>query len=287
MIAVYLKELKSYFGNFLGYLFVSVMMLFIGFFTVIYNISYSVNVFEYVYDGTTFFYLLAIPILTMRIISEERRQRTDQLLYSLPLKMSSVVMGKYFAAVTVLAIPCAVSAVYPLIYSIFGTMNFRVIYTTLLCFFLLGAALIAVCMFISALTESQIVSAIVSFILVFTIFFAANLTSLVSDSAILSVIFLTVAIILFCIATALVTKNKVMAEIIGIVLMLAVFAVWIFKSDWIETFASGFMEKIALFSAFENAVNGVFDITTVLLYLSVAFLFNFFSIQALEKRRWA
>ncbi len=287
MSAVYKKELRSYFNNFLGYLFVGVMLLIFGFFTVSYNLMYRYTVFEYVYGSSLFIYLITIPILTMRMMAEERRQRTDQLLYSLPLKMSSIVLGKYFAALTVLGIPCAITGIYPLIYSFFGDMNFRVVYASLICFFLLGAALIAVCMFISSLTENQIIAAIISFVVLFLVNYASNLTNLSSNSPLVSVIMLAVAIILICIVTVLITGNKILAELIGVVLMIAAIAVAVFKSEWIESFTTAFFNKLALFDAFVDVVYGSFSIGVVVLYLSVAFLFNFFTVQALEKRRWA
>jgi ABC-2 type transport system permease protein len=112
MKAVFKHELSSYFTGLTGYIFGAFLLLFAGIYTMIYNLQqYMLVNFEYVLGEMSFIYLIIVPILTMRILAEERRQKTDQLLYSLPLTMTQVVLGKYFAMLVMLLIPCAIMCV--------------------------------------------------------------------------------------------------------------------------------------------------------------------------------
>ena len=287
MNAIYQKELKSYFTGITGYIFTAIMLVAAGIYTMIYQLSYQYAVFEYVYASVTFIYLIAIPILAMRSYPEERKQKTEQLLYSLPLKMSDIVLGKYLAAVTVLAIPTAIMTVYPFVLSFYGTFNFKIILSTMLCFFLLGCVLLAACMFISTLTENQILAALFSFIIVFIVYFASNIEQYSSSSTLISVVLLIIGIILVTLTVMLLTSNKALGEMVFTVLAVALVAILIFKSSLIEGVASAVLEKIAIFENMYNVIYGSFDLTYVIYLLTIVFLFNFFSIQVLEKRRWA
>lgn len=147
MTAIYKKELKSYFINMSGYVFMAFLLLFAGIYVTAVNLKSAYASFEYALSSMTVVFLFIIPILTMRSLAEERHSRTDQLLYSLPLKVSDIVIGKYLAMLTVLLIPTAIMSVYPIILSVFGTVHYAACYGAILAFFLLGAALIAICMF--------------------------------------------------------------------------------------------------------------------------------------------
>ena len=105
MTAVFRREVGSYFKGVLGYLLAAFLLVFAGIYCMAYNLSGYYANFEYVLSGISFIYLIAVPIISMRAVAEEKRQKTDQLLYSLPIRLSSVVMGKYLAMLTVLAVP--------------------------------------------------------------------------------------------------------------------------------------------------------------------------------------
>ena len=159
MKAVFRHELSSYFRTMTGYLFIGFLLLFVGVYSYVYNIQNSLANFEYVLSGMSFVFLLIIPVLTMGVIADEKRKNTDQLLYSLPLSMTEVVLGKYFAMLVILLIPTAVICFYPLILNLFGNVYLLKTFGAILGFFFLGAALIAVGMFVSSLTESPAVAA--------------------------------------------------------------------------------------------------------------------------------
>lgn len=178
MNAVYKKELKSYFTGMTGAIFVGFILLIAGIYTVVYNLKGLYPNFEYVLSGVSFIYLLTVPVLTMRSFAEEKHSKTDQLLYSLPISVTSVVMAKYLAMLTVLLIPCAVMAFYPLILCMFGTVHLTGAYAALLAFFLLGASLISIGMFVSSLTESQVISAVISLLALILINFMSGLSGM-------------------------------------------------------------------------------------------------------------
>lgn len=155
MAAIFKREFRSYFNSVTGYAFAAFLLLFAGIYTMgICLISYYAN-FEYVLGNMAFIFLLIVPIITMRVFAEERKQKTDQLLYALPLSMTRIVMGKYLALLAVFAVPMVVVSVYPLILSLYGNLSMKIVYGTIVGFILLGAALLSVGIFISSLTESQ------------------------------------------------------------------------------------------------------------------------------------
>jgi ABC-2 type transport system permease protein len=165
MGAIYKRELKSAFTGMTGPIFIAYVLVFMGFFAVSIVLQGLSPNFEYVVLSAGFFSMLAVPVLTMRSLPEERHNKTDQLLFSLPITTLDIVLGKYLAMITVLAVPVGVISVYPLVSLMFvkeGSLNFLTIYGTILCYFLLGCAVIGICMFLSSMTESQVISAIVN-----------------------------------------------------------------------------------------------------------------------------
>ena len=143
MRAVFRHELSSYFTGVTGYVFSAFLLLFTGIYTMVYNLQSASVHFEYVLGSMSFVFLIIVPILTMRVLAEERRQRTDQLLYSLPITTTQVVLGKYFALLVVYLIPLAVVSLYPLLFSQFGEVYLPTSYGSLFAFFMMGAALLA------------------------------------------------------------------------------------------------------------------------------------------------
>ncbi len=287
MKAVFKKELKSYFSGILGYIFMAGMLLILGIFLWMYCLNYQYAQFEYAYGGSVFAFLVIIPLITMRLFAEERKQKTDKLLYSLPLKMSGIVAGKYFAALCILAIPCIISLAYAPIIGLFGEINPKTILFSALYFFLLGAAFISICMFISALTENQIVAAVISFVVLFINYILANLTGALSSSMAASVFALIAVSLIAALLAGIVTKNKVLAELVGIVLIAAIMVIYFVKSELISGIAPKVLNKLTLFDMFYDVVDGSAAVSVVVMYLSVSFLFCFLTAQVLERRRWA
>ena len=182
MKAIYKRELKSYFSSVIGCIFVAASILISAIFFVLYNMMQGYpNMEPPVFYGAMGLALF-VPVLTMKVMADERRQKTDQLILTSPVSLFKVVLGKYLALLTIFAIPVLVMCTYPLILSIFGTVSFKLAYTTILGFVLYGAALIAIGVFISSITEMQIIAAIIGIVVMFLGFFMNTITGLISQS---------------------------------------------------------------------------------------------------------
>ena len=287
MKAILKHELSSYFTGMMGYVFGAFLLFFAGMYAMVYNIKEAITNFEYVIGGMSFVFLVIVPILTMRVLAEEKKQKTDQLLYSLPISMTKIILGKYFAMLIMLLIPLAIVSLYPIIFSAFGNIYFPASYSAIISFFFLGAALIAIGMFISSLTESQAVAAGICFVIMLLNYFLANLAEYVSTSAFSTFVAFSVMAILVAFIFKLMTKSGFGALTLGIVLEVIVVVLYIFKKSSFEGMFADMFNKLSLFERFYNIVDGVFDITTIIYFISVIVLFVFLSVQSMEKRRWS
>lgn len=173
MLAVFKRELKGYFYSPIAYIFMGFFLLITGVFFYAYNIGPAQANYNSMLGNLMFMFMLTVPILTMRSLSEERKNKTDQLLLTSPVGVSSVILGKYFAAVAVFLITLVISFVYPATLFIYGNPSPLEILTGYIGFFLLGAALISVGIFISALCENQVTSAIVTLVVLLAMFIGA------------------------------------------------------------------------------------------------------------------
>lgn len=287
MRAVFRHELSSYFTGLSGYVFGAFLLLFAGIYTMAYNIKNALSNFEYVLSGMSFIFLIIVPILTMRVLAEEKRQKTDQLLYSLPLTMTQVVMGKYAAMLVMLLVPLTIISIYPLILSAYGNVNLAAAYGALTGFFFLGAALLAVGTFVSSLTESQAVAAGLCFVVLLVNYFLSSLASFLSTTAFASFAAFAVCIALLALIFWRMTKSGFGASVIFIALESVLFALYTFRKDSFGGLFPTLLQRLSLFARFEQFVNGVFDITAIVFYISVIGVFLFISVQSMEKRRWS
>lgn len=180
MAAIYKRELQSYFHSFLGALFIGVMLLLLGIYFAVYNLFMGYPYIGYALSSVVFLFLISFPILTMRILAEERRQKTDQLILTSPVSVSSIVIGKFLALATIFAIPVTIISFYPLILSVFGRIAFGESYLAVLGFFLFGLACIAIGIFISSLTESQVIAAVLTFGVLFLGYVMSGICSMIS-----------------------------------------------------------------------------------------------------------
>ena len=143
MLAIFKKELKSYFHSMIGYVFMAFFLVVIGIYMFVYNFTYQVANFEYVLNSVTFVFIVLIPILTMRLMAEEKKQKTDQLLFTSGVSMAKIVLAKFFAVLALFGITMFVVCIYPLILNIFGDVPFGTGYASIFGFFIMGAAFIA------------------------------------------------------------------------------------------------------------------------------------------------
>lgn len=287
MKAVYKRELASYFKSMTGYVFMFFIFLIVGIYFTAYNLSYAYPSMNVTFNSITFIFLIVIPILTMRVLSEERRQKTDQLLLTAPVSVTKIVCGKFFALLTVYLIPMLVICLYPLIMRQFGTISYAQNYTAILGFFLLGAANIAIGLFISSLTENQIVAAVLTFVVMFICYIMTGIESLISTSKTTALIALTAVILVFSLLLWFILKNVTVAAFVGIVLEVALIILYAVKSSLFEGVLTKILEVFNIDSHFQLFINGTFDLTAVLYFVSVMFVFVFLTIQSMQKRRWS
>lgn len=287
MSAVYSKELRSFFTNMTGYIFVAFMLLMTGVFVTAVNLNGRSPQIEASLSAVCIIFLLIIPILSMRSVAEERHQRTDSLLYSLPLTSGQIVLGKYFAMLTVLAIPTLVMCLYPLVFTLYGTVSLVSSYGSLLGFFCFGAALIAIGMFASSLTESQVIAAVLAFGAVLICYLIDALVTLIPHTAFASFLFFTAVIAAVGLLCYFMTKNLTFSIATAAVLEGAVFVVYIINASLFESLAHRVLLRISIYNRMNNFIDGIFDIGSLVYFLSVILLFLFFTNQSLEKRRWS
>ena len=278
------------FAGMMGFIFIAVMLMVVGIFMRVYNLggAYLLTNFEYSLNGGIWAYLVIVPVLTMRSMAEETRSKTDQLLFTSPVSMSEIILGKFFAMVTIIGIPCLVFCVYPMILSAYGVVNFLSAYAGILAFFLLGAMLISVGLFISTLTDSQIIAAVVSFVVVLMALLMSSIISLVESSSIASMAVFTFVVALATLLVKVMTKDWTVALIVGIVLEVGVLALFFIDSTILETALAGLLSSFAVFDMLDNILfEGLIDLTVYFYFISVTFMFLFLSVQSLEKRRWS
>lgn len=182
MKAIYKKELKSYLHSFLGALFIGATLLLLGIYFSVYDLFMGYPYIGYALSSVVFLFLISIPVLTMKVLAEERHQKTDQLILTSPISVGSIVTGKFLALITVFAIPIAIISLYPVILNLFGTVDFGKSYLAILGFFLYGAACIAICTFVSSLTESQVIAAVISFGILFLTYVMSGICNMISST---------------------------------------------------------------------------------------------------------
>lgn len=288
MLAVYKKELRQTFTSIFGYMFLAFLLALIGFYVYQFNLKLEYASFAYPLASVTLFFLLLVPMLTMRILSEEKKQKTDQLLFTSPVSIPRIILGKYLALVTVLLIAMVIISFYPLVLSSYGAVNMKIAYSNIVAFFLLGCAYFAIGMFISTLTESQIVAAILTFIVILVTLLADALKDRIPSDHAISFLVLCVLAVLLGLIAFLMMKSLIVSGAIAVVCVGALCIVY-FAVD--NTLFDGFLTKmlgwISLVSRFENFRYGLFDSAAYVYYLSLIFLFVFLTVQAIKKRRWS
>lgn len=286
MTAIFLREFKGYFNSMLGWVLTGVMLLFGGLYFTAVNLQGGYTDLSYTLYSFIIVLLIFVPLLCMRSFAEEKRSRTDQLLLTSPVSIPGIVMGKYLSLLAMFAVPLGVYALYPLLMKALGAANFAASYSGLLAYFFLGAALIAVCMYLSTLTENQIVAALSGFgVLLVCYLMPAIQTLFTAGSSLALVVFAIIlgaaSLIIGLRSRSLVLGGGVFA--VGCIALAVLFSV---RSAALTTAFSEVLGALALFEPFLNFVNGLFDVTALVYYAGVAGLFLFLTGQALEKRRW-
>ena len=288
MLAIYKREFKSYFQSMVGCVFVAFLVAFTGIYFTAYNLNAGYPYFSYTLSGSLIVFIVGIPLITMRSFAEERKNKTDQLLLTAPVSLTKIVLGKYLAMISVVAIPNLIFCLFPLLIKMNGTAYLKTDYISIGVFFLLGCVYVAIGMFMSALTESQMIAFITTFGLLLILYLWNGIIGFLPSSAIGSLIGL---IVVFTIIIAYVyhmTENWMLSAVLEVLGIVASVAAYIVKSSLFENLLTKILGKLALADVFTDITNNhIVDITGIVLYLSVIAIFIVLTIQAIQKRRWS
>ena len=287
MLAIYKKELKSYLTSMQGYVFMAFIMLVLGIYFTAYNLNYASPDFGTTLNSVTFVFLIITPILTMRILAEEKRNKTDQLLFTSPVPIWKIVFGKYLGMVTIYLIPVVITLFYPLILAKYGTVSYPMTLTAIVGFVFLGCANIAVGLFLSSITESQVIAAVLTFVVLFCSFVMNGIESFFSQTAMASMLAFAVLAVLIAMVVYQMTKDNILTGITGVVLLGAVVIIYIVKSSLYEGAIQKLLDLLAIANHFDNFVGGILDFSGIVYMLSVICIFIFLTVQSIQKRRWS
>ncbi|HIT89720.1 MAG TPA: ABC transporter permease [Candidatus Merdenecus merdavium] len=287
MIALYKKELKSYLTSMIGYVFIAFVLVVVGIFFTAYNLSMGYPKFSVTMNSITVIYLITIPLLTMRIFAEETKQKTDQLLYTSPVSVGSIIIGKFLAVVTVFAIPMAIICLYPLILTTFGEVELPGAYTSILGFFLLGCAYISIGMFLSSITESQIIAAVLTFAALYvSSYLISGISNLIPNTAAASWLSFTIMILVVAALMYGIIKNIMIATGLAVLAEGILTALYLLKPALISGKIQSFLSIFNLNSRFTTMLNDILDVNSVVYLISVSAFFLFLTHQMIQKRRW-
>lgn len=296
MLAVYKKELRSYFTSVIGWVFIAFMLVLVGLYFMVYNLMNGFTNFSYVFQGIQmFFVLLLVPVLTMRIVAEENRQKTDQLLYTSPVSVGKIILGKYFALITLFGIAMLIVCLYPLILSglvkdvATGTesVDFAIAYGSAFGFFLLGSAYIAIGLFISSLTESQVIAAVASGVIMIFTYLMSSLASMLPGNHTFVFWFLVVLVALLAFVLNFWIHNTWLSAGIGLIAEAVLTTLFVLRTETFDNLLGKALESISIIDRYNNFVLGIFDVSALIYYVSVSFLFVFITIQRIRKKRFA
>ena len=288
MLAIYKREVRSYFQSMVGCVFVAFLIAFTGIYFMAYDLTAGYPYFSYTLSGTLIVFIVGIPLITMRSFSEERKNKTDQLLLTAPVSLWKVVLGKYLAMVTITAVPCVIYLIFPLIIKAQGTAYIKVDYLAILVFFLLGCVYISIGMLVSSLTESVIIAAIGAFGILLLTYLWSGILNFIPSAAWANALAVAVLLTLVVLAVWNMTKNVVISGVLELIVLAGTLITYFVKKTVFESLLSTVLGKLELTEVFSNiADNHLLDVSGIILYLSLIVLFFFLTMQMIQKRRWS
>ncbi|CUH93543.1 ABC transporter permease [Herbinix luporum] len=287
MLAIYKKELRSYFTSMIGYVFIALFLAIIGIFFYNNNLLTRSANFEHTIANVSFIFVLLVPLLTMRIMAEENKQKTDQLLLTSPVSATDIVMGKFLAVFTILFMVIAIISTYPLIMTRYGQVPFASSYASIVGFLLLGASYLAMGLFLSSLTESQVVAAVITFIVFFFTLFMDGLASSISTTNKTAFIFFTALILILCFILWIMMHNLTVSLGVGIIGEVILTYIYMNKPTLLDGAVVKMFGWLSATARFNNFYMGIFNLADIIYYLSITFIFLFLSTQVIKKKRWS
>lgn len=286
MGAIFRKEMRTYFTTISGYGFLGFFALITGYFFIGQNIVGSSANYNDTLTGSMIMFLILVPVLTMRLFAEESRQKTDQLLYSVPIKVTSIVAGKFLAAVCLYFIALVITFVFPIVLSSFGNVDWGMTLTGYLGYFLMGMCLISVGLFISVLTDNQIVAAVSTFAVVFVLFMMDNITSSLPATIFSSLIFVGIAVIILAVMVYSSTKSFAPTAIFALLGFAVMTGVYVIKPTLYDGVMAKVLSWFSILGRFENFYLGIISIADVVYYITFSIALLYLTVNVIEKRRW-
>lgn len=280
------KEIRTYLTTMSGYVFIAFTLFAVGIYFTAYHMAQGYPTFSYTLQSCTFLFLIITPILTMRSLAGEERQKTDQLLLTSPVSIRSIVLGKYFGMLSVFGMAMAIVCLYPLIMTLYGTVNLPAAYTGIFGYFLLGAACIAIGLFISSLTSNPIIAAVITFGVIFLLYMMGGIKSISNSSAFSSYIIYVAAVIAVAVLIFVLMKDAIAALAVGAAGEAVLTILYLKKPSLLEGSIQKVMGALDVTGSFSDFSGGVFDLKNIVYYVSIAALFLFLTIVSVDRRRW-
>lgn len=287
MLAIFNKELKAYFYSASGYVFMGVFLLICGIFFASYNLLPGSPDYSSVLSSIIFIFLILVPIITMKLLAEERHQKTDQLLLTSPVSVSEIVIGKYLAALALFLLTLAVTIFYPLILTQFGTIPAGQITATYVGFALMGSSLIAIGLFASSLTENQVIAAVISFGMLLIVWLLDFIQQNLPSGATAGIVFAGILVACLAVSIYFSTRNIIIPSAIAVIGAGVIIILAIKKLTLFEGFLPKFFGWFSLVDRFQNFSMGILDVTSIVYYITFSIAFVYLTIQMIEKRRWS
>lgn len=286
MLAVLKKELLSYFNCLSGYVFLTFFIFISALYFSFINIFQALPDYQYVISNTTIMFLIIIPLLTMKLYSEEAKNKTDQLLFTAPVSITKITLGKYFAAVILFLFALILTTIFPIVLSFYASLPVAQIFGTYLGYFLLGACFISVGIFISALSENQIAVSISTFAIIFLFYVLDSFALNLPTGKISSAIFILCLIILLSYLIYNRTKIFFVPLICFVIGLLSLIVAYFFDLNIFDSAIYKILSWFSLLSHFNNFGNGILNLSDIVYYVSFIILFLFLTVNTIEKRRW-
>lgn len=287
MIAIYKKELRAYFNSMIGWMFLAFFFLGVGFYHAMINLLQGYGLLTYALTSVVIIIILIFPIFTMRIMAEETRQKTDQLLYTAPVSIVQIVLGKFLAMATIFAIGVAVVGLYPLSMIPYGDVVFVQEYISLLGFFLMGCVYLAIGLFISSLMSSQILAAVLSIFVFLFSFFASTIAELFAADNQTALKFMIVLWLVVALIIYMLIKNFFAAAVIWLVGEGILLLVYKLKSELFDGLIDKIFGSLSITDHYNNFSYGILSVADVVYFVTVTALFLFFTVQVINKKRWS
>ncbi|MBQ3599688.1 MAG: ABC transporter permease subunit [Lachnospiraceae bacterium] len=287
MRAIYKREIGSYAHSMIGYAVVAFFLLIAGLFFWAVNLDGGSPSVGGTMANCMMIFILGLPVVTMRLLSDEQKQKTDQLLFSTPVSIWDVVLGKYFAAVTIFTIPFIAICTMPMVLKLYGDIDFLSNYAMIFAFWVLGNVFLALGLLISSWTDNQIVALVVSILLYLAIYYLPSIVTLMPETAMSSLIGFMIVVALLGLFVFIYVRNLIVTGLFVIIGEAALLIIYAIKSTVFESLFLNFVINISLSTRFSEFLNMKFDISTLVYYVSCIILFLYMTVQSVQKRRWS